>query len=151
MKTNEFKKSDVRYVFILLSIKSVVEQVRSGRWKEGWRPCFSEHQFPRVSPRVLCAAGVWREPGLGDACPRPFQHVHRGSLHPDQPADLVPERDAGQYLPESRGVGLHTPRCREPLNIWKLYLVCWRKASQMLFFFERWIQMTKSKCLICHI
>lgn len=60
-----------------------------------------------VSP---CAAGVWRKPGFRDARPRRFQLVHGGSLHPDQPADVVRERDAGERLPESRGVGLHTPR-----------------------------------------
>lgn len=67
-----------------------------------------------VSPHRPCAAGIWRKPGRRDARPRPFQHLHGGSLHPDQPADLVPERDGRCHLPESRGVGLHTPRYGKP-------------------------------------
>lgn len=59
---------------------------------------------------LLCAAGVCGEPGSRDACSLALQPVHGGPLHPDQPADLVPERDQGGYLPESRGVGLHGPR-----------------------------------------
>ncbi len=60
------------------------------------------------------AAGIWGKPGLRDARPCSFQHLHSGPLHPDQPTDLVPERDTGGHLPQGRSAGLHTPRYRKP-------------------------------------
>lgn len=111
-----------------------------------------------------CAAGIWRKPGFRDTRPRPFQHLHGGSLHPDQPADLVPERDGRWHLPESRGVGLHTPRYRKPTAghngfnplITEDYISYVEEKAHRFFSVtdgntKTWIHMTKSKCWISSI